>query len=429
MQRLARDNEPAKILEKQSATKVIDVQVYRWVILLITTGSQATVAFISQGVGALAPFLAVGLGLNKAQVGLASGAVNAGMALTFMLAGRMVDLWGERAVLVIGAIFTGISIMLVSTSRSFPVLLSLLIFTGLWAAAATPAGSKAIMSWFPFSKRGFALGIRQTGIPIGGFLAALALPSLALHLSWRMAMVVMGLLAVIGAGICLVTYKEYPHTHVQTPKRLANISCSIGKIILNPNIWFLSLTAITYVSAQFTLITYLIIYLNDQIDLSVGIGGLFLALAQLAGVVGRIFWGIISDTVCHGARKPTLACVGAVAAIMPIAMAFITCKTPLWVVGLVVWFFGFSAIGWNGLYVALVSELVDEDLGGTALGMGLSLVQVGVLVFPPLFGFLVDLSGSYQMSWIALSAFIFIGVLLLSLVHETPKTDEHCRIA
>ncbi|KKM10043.1 hypothetical protein SY88_15465 [Clostridiales bacterium PH28_bin88] len=406
---------------KQGASRAVNVQVYRWVILLVTTGAQASISFIPQGIGALAPFLAAGLNLNKTQVGFAGGAVNVGMTFTSILAGRAVDLWGEKTVLVVGGVCTGAAIILASRSGSFPVLLALLLFTGLWAATSTPAGGKAIMTWFPYSQRGFAMGVRQTGVPLGGLLAALILPPIAFNFNWRAAMAGMGLVAFFGAALCLVAYKDYPEKTGTGQKGMTKAG-SVGTVLRNPDIWLVGFTAITYVAAQFTLVTYLMIYFNDKIGISIRQASIFLAMAQLAGAAGRVFWGVVSDKVFRGARKPALFSVGIVVMVMSLTMVFLTSKTPIWVVGLVSWFFGFSAIGWNGLFVALVSEMVGKEQAGTALGMGLSLVQVGVLIFPPIFGFLVDRSGSYQTSWITLSLLVLLGILLLGLVHE--RKDE-----
>lgn len=414
----------SKLGESEAPLETINVSVYRWIILLLTTGAQATVALISLGVGPLAPFLASGFELSKTQVGFAGGAVNVGMTFTSLLAGRAVDLWGEKTVLVIGVALTGISIILASFSNSFPVLLSLLLFTGLWAAASNPAGSKAIMSWFPFSKRGFALGIRQTGVPMGGLLAALLLPPIALNYGWRVAMVAMGLVALLGAGTCLITYKDHPDQPDTSQKEVSTAGI-VRAVLQNPHIWLVSFTAISYVAAQFTLVTYLIFYLNDKLGFSIGIAGIFLALAQLAGVIGRVFWGIVSDTIFRGARKPALTCVGLVAMVMSLTMIFLTSETPLWVVALVTWFFGFSAIGWNGVYMALVSELVEKEQAGTALGMGLTLVQLGVLLFPPIFGYLVDYDGSYHTSWLTLTLLVLFGVLVLGLVRERKNQEDY----
>src|SRR6202048_3581535 len=45
-------------------------------------------------------------------------------------------------------------------------------------AASTPAGGRAILAWFD-RDRGLAMGIRQTGVPVGGLFGALTLPLVA----------------------------------------------------------------------------------------------------------------------------------------------------------------------------------------------------------------------------------------------------------
>ena len=43
-------------------------------------------------------------------------------------------------------------------------------------ASVNAASGRAVMQWFPAGQRGLALGVRQTAIPLGGALVALALP-------------------------------------------------------------------------------------------------------------------------------------------------------------------------------------------------------------------------------------------------------------
>ncbi|MDI6812611.1 MAG: MFS transporter [Desulfitobacteriaceae bacterium] len=388
---------------------------YRWVILFVTTLTQATIALISQGIGTLAPFLITELGLTKTQVGFAGGAVNVGMTLTALLAGRAVDTWGEKRVLVVGGLATGEAVLLASLSNTFLVLIVLLMFTGLWAATSTPAGSKAIMTWFPFSQRGLALGIRQTGVPLGGMVAALLIPPIAISFGWKIAMGVMGLGPILGAALCQVAYKDHP-MEVKVGKTVK--SGKWTELLRNKEIWLVSLTAITYVAAQFTIVTYLVLYLHDKTSFSVALASLFLALVQFGGMAGRIFWGYVSDTFFQGARKPVLAIIGIMAIAMALAMLALTPQTPMWIIGLATWLFGFSAIGWNGIYITLLSEVAGRDQAGTAVGLGLTLLQLGVLIFPPLFGFFVDFSGSYQTSWLGLSILVAVGVGILGFVKE-----------
>ncbi len=402
-------------LGKGSDVQADSVSSYRWVILSVTTLTQATIALIAQGIGTLAPFLITGLGLSKTQVGFAGGAVNVGMTLTALLAGRAVDTWGEKRVLVTGGLATGAAVVLASFSNTFMVLIVLLMFTGVWAATSTPAGSKAIMTWFPFSQRGLALGIRQTGVPLGGMVAALLIPPIAISFGWKIAMGVIGLGPILGAALCQVAYKDHP---LEVGLGKAAKSRKWTELLRNKEIWLVSLTAITYIAAQFTIVTYLVLYLHDKTGFSVALASLFLALVQFGGMVGRIFWGYISDAFFQGARKPVLALIGIMAIVMALTMLALTPQTPIWIIGLATFLFGFTAIGWNGVYITLLSEVAGSDQAGTAVGLGLTLLQLGVLVFPPLFGLMVDYSGSYEMSWIGLSMLMAVGVGILGFVKE-----------
>lgn len=392
-----------------------DTGSYRWIILSITTFTQSTIALISQGIGTLAPFWVIGLGLSKTQVGFIGGAVNIGMMLTALLAGRAVDMWGEKKVLVVGGITTGGAVLLASFSYSFPTLIASLMFTGLWAATSTPAGSKAIMTWFPFSQRAMALGIRQTGVPLGGLVAALIIPPIAIEYGWQMAMVTMSAVAVLGAVVCQVTYRDHP---LEVARPLVKKESQWTHLLRNKNIWLVGLTGMTFVAAQFTIVTYLVLYLHDKTGQSFALASRFLALVQFGGMAGRVFWGYVSDTFFQGKRKPVLGLIGIIAAGMALVMLFLSQTTPFWIVGLATWIFGFTAVGWNGIYITMLSEMVGKDQAGTAVGMGLTLLQVGVLIFPPTFGLLVDHSGSYETSWIGLSILMGLGVLILLLVKE-----------
>jgi sugar phosphate permease len=371
--------------------------------------------------GSLAPFLIESFTLTNAQIGIVGVSVNAGMMFTAILAGKVVDLRGEKVVLVGGGLLTGLGALLASRSGTFEWLVVLLFFTGLWASASTPAGGKAVMTWFPYNKRGFVLGIRQTGVPIGGLAAALTLPLIAMKYGWQGAMVGMGIVAIIGSIVSQITLKD----NFDKQTKNVNISRKSGEewaVLRNKDVWLVSLTAITYVSAQATLVTYLVVFLHIYLGKSIVIAGFLMALAQLSGASGRIVLGIVSDTVFHGFRKPVLVISGTLAALMSLAMIFINSSTPLWVIGIIIGLFGFSAIGWNGIYAAFMAEIVGKEQAGTALGLGLSLVQIGVLFFPPTFGLIVDYRGNYTMSWVVLSLLVFAGVLILSLVHETEKS-------
>lgn len=395
---------------------------YRWVILALNTGVQAAHACVTTVIGVLAPFLVADLGLTKAMIGLAGGAVNLGMSFTALLAGRLADKKGERAVLVAGSIITGIAIIMTSRADSYATLLTLLIFTGAGASSPTPAGSKAIQRWFPAAKLGFALGVRQTGIPLGGFIGALTLPVVASEWGWRTAMVTVGLLTIAGGLVYYFFYRESPAAEAKGAQPSKGIAGEWG-FLRDGNMWLVIFMSIIFVGAQFDMLTYLVLYLHDQAGLDIALASVCLAITQLGGIFARIALGIVSDTVFNGARKPALVILGGILVATALVLVFFSPATPFWAIVAVSWFFGVSAMGWNGLFVALAMKLAGKESGGTAVGFCLMVMQIGVLVFPPLFGLLIDLTGSYRLSWLSLAGAALVGTLLIARVAE-PRPDS-----
>lgn len=79
---------------------------------------------------------------------------------------------------------------------------------------------------------------------------------------------------------------------------------------------------------------------------------------------------------------------------------------------------GLLLLGWNGIYIAYLSEATSPDSSATAVGAGLTVTNLGSLTIPPLFGLLIDASGSYTLLWIALTLWIILGTLCAVAIRE-----------
>ena len=62
--------------------------------------------------------------------------------------------------------------------------------------------------------------------------------------------------------------------------------------------------------------------------------------------------------------------------------------------------FGVAGLGWNAIFLTIAAEFPEKKLAGTATGIVFLISNLGVIVGPPLFGFLIDLTGSYTLSWL-----------------------------
>jgi MFS transporter, ACS family, hexuronate transporter len=386
-----------------------DGRSYRWVILGITTGSQTAISMLNQGIAPLAPLIQNDYALSRTQVGFLNLALGLGSYLTVAISGRLIDRLGERTMMLASGVIGGFFAASMLASQGFLSTLLLEVLMGAGVAVSTPAGSKAVMGWFDVRLRGTAMGIRQVGIPLGAMIASLVLPSLALAAGWRGALAAAGGLAVAGAVVCWCFYREPPSA--ESAKKVLPALVSFRTILRNRGLWLISVYSVAMIAAQFTFSLYLVVFSTERLGLSVVAAGGLLALAQGMGVAARIGWGVVSDRAFGGDRRPAMAIIAALAGLASIGFSFMHFGVPLWIVMLAVIVLGACAIGWQGLYVTAVSELAGQAAAGTALGLSLTVSQLGVVIIPPLFGLLADTTGSYQPAWLALGVFVLIGTL------------------
>jgi MFS family permease len=110
--------------------------------------------------------------------------------------------------------------------------------------------------------------------------------------------------------------------------------------------------------------------------------------------------------------------VGLVAMASCLAMASVGEGTVIPLVAALTFLLGLSAMGWNGLYLTLLSESVPMHAAATAMGASLTIAFVGMFLASPLFGLAADLTGSYGASWLGLAGWTVVGIALGFLARE-----------
>jgi sugar phosphate permease len=261
------------------------------------------------------------------------------------------------------------------------------------------------------------MGMRQTGVTIGGLMAAFLLPPVAVRFGWEVAL---GL----AAGVALFTvlcfalfYREFPaDAGKSSAGEAAAPRVPVGSMVRDPS--FLATTGYAFVlmGVQGSSASYLALSLHEVVHLSAVAAGAFLAIFQIGGITGRIGWGLVSDKI--GRRRPVLLLVGLVAMGSCLAMAFAGEGTVIPLVVVFAFLLGCSAMGWNGLYLTLLSESVPMHTAATAMGASLTIAFVGMFLASPLFGLVADLTGSYGASWLGLAGWTAVGIALGLLARE-----------
>ncbi len=372
-------------------------------------------SLIHLGIPALVPFIQHELRLSRTEVGFISSVLNGGVACAAIAAGKAADRIGERLIMAYGAIGIGLFAIGLNWTANYGALLFVLLLIGLAAATSTPAGSKAVVGWFSGTERATAMGIRQTGIPLGGAIAALSLPSLALGFGWRLALTCAGVIAIAMGFAALRLYEEPSGANLLGSKKAM---AGIKDLLRMREIWAVLLYVFTLSGAQWCYLTYIELYLTQTLQFPIRAAAALLAIGQIFGTGGRIGWGVVSDRLMGGRRKPGLLLVGFLATLMTLGVSLFSANTPFVLVAALVALFGLTIMGWNGLYLALISELVGTRVAGLSIGLSNTGAFLGIVVLPPLFGFLVDHTGSYRLAWMALAAMVLIALSALPSIHE-----------
>lgn len=389
-------------------------------VLTLTTLQQAGLTTIRFGLPVLAPFWRDSLGISLTQVGVLLGAFDLGALLLFLPLGLLADRWGEPVVLSAGALFTAAMAVVVAGARSVGALALLLALAGLGYGSGQTAGTKAVAAAFGARGRGTAMGVRQSGLPLGGMIAALLVPALAGTFGWRAG--VLGAAGVCGLTgfMCAVGLRDTangPRAHQAHTMAAGGLATRVRAILANAGIRRMSIVAMLLVIGQFCYQGYLALYMVDRFGWSKHLAAALLLAVHGGGIVGRLGWGALSDRFLHGRRTPALAWCAALCAVFPLALVSLPRPVSVAAAAAAAFAGGVLLLGWNGLYSTLIMEHAGAHEAGLAMGISMTMLYAVTFVTPPAFGWLVERT-SYATGWAALIVVLAAGFAVSRRIPE-----------
>jgi len=383
---------------------------YKWIIVVVATLSQTAATFVTYGMGPIATFYQTEWNLSSFQAGFIVSAVNIGPIFSMIVFGYLMDKKGEKQIIGWGSILLGFSALLLMLANSYTVLIILLVVVGIWYGSAQTGGSTAIVKWFPDKHRGLAIGIRQTGIPIGGALASVILTYMYHHYNLTSVHLVQGLVAIAGGLIFLLIYQE-PKNHIAAVASSVTFKEKMSAIKNNKELYPIYIVGIVMMTLQMILVAHFMSYLHQEGDYSLTEAGQYLSLVLLGGMIGRVAIAWISDQFFAQKREHLLIMVMASAVILTVLLPFILQEKILML--LFCFLLGFVALGWYSLYIACVTERSNPHYVALTVSAALTLNQLFIVIAPSLFGFMVTVFSSYQLAMDIVAIFIALGAVNL----------------
>ncbi|MFQ5839582.1 MAG: MFS transporter [Candidatus Methylomirabilales bacterium] len=380
--------------------------------LALATLQQAGLTLVRFGLPALAPFVREDLSLSLVQVGVLLAILDLGSFAAFIPTGIITDRWGERRVLQAGGIVMGMAVALAALTPSYGLLLVGLMLAGIGFPSGHTAGSKIVIRHFPAGSRGLAIGVRQAGLPIGGMAAALLIPFLAGLGGWQLALSAVGLLCAIFGLLCGVL-PDPPAGQGQGAG-----GAMIRHLLSDRDFLCITLMATALVVGQFTLPGYLPLFLVDRHGWTLSAAARLLAWVHFGGIVGRLMWGMVSDRFLKARRQPVMAWVIAGGGVLVLTLSQFPLGGGIGLASALAFFAGLFLVGWNGLFINLIVEKVGASKAATALGVSLTVMFLGTMASPPLFGWVVEVTHSYTPAWLLVALCQVVALLFLNLVRE-----------
>lgn len=346
-------------------------------------------ALVVRSLSLMAPFIRLELHLDKSQFGFMVGAVMAGTLMAILPAGSLVDRLDARWAFPILLTSVGFAFLLVSLQHSFVGLIAALFVLGLVQSGIVPLVNRVVTTTFGRDERGIFMGVTYAAVSLGGFLGAVILPVLGEYFDWNSSYRILGLLALFGSFLSLRQIpKDNSARHTGEPILDLSIFRSKPFLILAVvyGLYVFGLTAEVFVT----------LFLVDVVKTSARVAGIFFGLIQLAGVGGRVFWGILADRGFHKNRWWLLAIVNWLTVIAFVLLSVLNSSSAWWMVGGVMVLIGMSAASSWGILSTILGDVVGLSSIAIATSTIFLITSIAEMVGPILFGSMLDATNSYQ---------------------------------
>jgi MFS transporter, OPA family, glycerol-3-phosphate transporter len=283
------------------------------------------------------------LGITAVEIGLVLGAVKLGYALGQLVNGQLTERFGPRRVLGIGMIGSACATLLVVATpalagapivgpvaaglagalgwmglnvRANPVLgvlLALAFVNGWFQSGGWPPCVKIASRWFPVEQRGFTMGILGTSLTLGSTIAiAITGALLGAVGGWRVAFLVPALLLLISFAHTTLRLREKPPQRdaepsgAHLPDRMP-IRDALKATLGNPRIWVLALGLFGVDAVRYGFLDWAPGHLAEVQQSGVAVSALKTAVLPLAGALGALSSGWITDRFFGSRRAPVCA--------------------------------------------------------------------------------------------------------------------------
>src|SRR6202167_3077021 len=407
----------------------------RWWIVWTLFFSTVTNYISRQTFSVLAPLITAQYHLTHTDLSRILGAFQISYAVTWLLGGIFLDAVGTRLGLALAVVFWSVINILTGFASSVFGFAAFRFLLGIGEGFNWPGASKTVAELFRSQDRSLAVAIFDSGSSVGGAVAALVIPLIALEFGWRSAFIFSGALGFVWLLVWLRVYHPLDRHPRVTREETAFIRAgqdvpSTSKergvqrwlqLARNRNVWGIVLGRALTDPIWWFYVFWLPQYLSDARGFSLKRIAMFAWMPFIAADLGNFTGGLISGyCVRRGlsvVRARTWVCVFScppMLAAIPAASVH-SAYTALGLICFALW--GYAS--WSTMGLTLPSDLFPQDVVATVTGLsGLAAGMVSA-VFTMAVGILVD-HFSYGPAFLVAGLMPLLATIALLLLVRSP---------
>ena len=387
--------------------------------LILVQGTGAVAGF---WLPAIAPEVADNVGLNASLIAYPVLLLYIFAMISSLFAGGFVNRFGAWRTSQLALLLIGISHLMFMGGSLLLIALGSVVLG--WAyGMITPPASHLLSKVVTKKNRNLIFSIRFTGVPIGGVLAGILAPQVALEFGWQQSMLFS---VIVAASLCLAMQpfrRKWDSDRSSDTALLRNPLTDLQLVWRLTSLRWVALYGMCMGAIQTTLTTFTVTMLVEDIGYSLVLAGLGLSVIQFSSIFGRVAWGWVADKINNGLL--TLMIIALIAMICAVITITLSPQWPHLLVYTLCFVFGVAGMGWNGVYASEIVRLSPKNDVSKTTGASFFITFSGVFIGPLLFSAGYSIVGAYNFSFfltiiIALLAMLFI-VKSKAGVTRTPK--------
>ncbi|MBM7825007.1 OPA family glycerol-3-phosphate transporter-like MFS transporter [Arcanobacterium pluranimalium] len=392
--------------------------------------------------------------LNTVGIGIVANAVLFSYGLSKFFMAMLSDRANARYFLPLGLALSAITNLAIAfipaISASVGVFATVMFLNGWFQGMGWPPSGRVLVQWFSTSERGWKTSIWNCAHNVGGAGVGVAAAYALAHwqrdkADWTPAFWFPAIIALVVAAIAFLLIHDNPEAlglppieeYHNDPAKVSDTGAEVEgswlkvvwtHVLTNPVIVLLAVANVFVYTLRYGVLNWIPIYLTTELGVTNTEGGILgFSIYEIAGIIGTLLCGWISDKVFKGWRSGAGMLFIAGVGIALVIYWQLPASAPAWLFYLLIAVIGGLIYGPVMLIGLQAIDLSPKSVAGTSAGftglfgylLGASLASTGV-------GLLIHNFG-WNVTYICLVVVVALAFILMMIVgkYERKLIDEH----